>query len=219
MRKLLFFAIIIASVAFVQQTNAQVSQTYDFSATVLKFIAINPGNANFAVDPVGNWNHEVVDPATPNAEVLPGWPDWKAKLADNAYSNCPFTITFTGTGGGVNLPILSRQEQNGNGYDRLQTYIVIRNEINGVWGAYGAGHERHDMKFMSDPEGAATGNYVTGQTVTFNETPHNGEIQTEFFMSAALPHKTPDFGSPNTWNQSADAGLYTCQIVATYAAI
>ena len=197
-------------VCFVQKVSAQsASTTFNFSATVEKWIAVAEGTVNVGLE--GSWNHTKVNPGIAGSQNLVGFPQWKTRLEDNVYANCPFTVTYSG------MPILSRTELNGNGADRLQTSIVIRNYINGYYNAELAGFERQDMSFVSGPEGANTGTF-TNQSLSF-QTPHNGEVITEIFMSAALPHLSPDFGNANTWNQSADAGLYTCQVVATYAAL
>ena len=214
MKKSIFvIAIMIAMLFVVQKSNAQTA-TFNFQATVEKYIAVSATQVD--VNLAGSWNQTRLNPGTAGSQNLVGFPQWKTLLTDNVYANCPFSVTYAGADG--NFPILSRTEINGNGDDRLQTSIVIRNEINGSWGAYQAGHEIHDMSFVSDAEGANTGTY-TNQSIQFTETPHNGEVRTEIFMSAALPHLSPDFGNANSWNQSADAGLYTCKVIATYAAI
>jgi hypothetical protein len=221
MKKLLFIlAIMFATVSYVNAQPGATSQTFQLTATVAKYLAVNPAYLSNDVNPIGAWNQTIVDPAVNGSNVLPGWPAWKVQYKDNVYANCPFTVTYTGTGGGAPLPILSREEVNGNGFDRLQTLIIVRNEINGEWpAAMGLlGHESHDMKFVSDAEGAATGTF-TGNSQSFLETPHDGEVNTTVWMSAALPHATPEFGVDNTWNQSADAGVYTCQVRAVYAVL
>lgn len=211
-------SVLVVMVAVLVSASAQnLSQKFNLQAKVSQYITVNPGNLVNEVNPVGAWNQTIVDPGDVDAHVLPGWPSWKVEYKDNVYANCPFTITYTGTSvGSSTFPILSRQEVNGNGFDRLQTYIVVRNEINGEWNNYLPGHESHDMKFISDAEGADNGT-MTGSTLNFVETPHDGEVATTIWMSAALPHVTPEFGVDNTWNQSADAGLYTCEVNAVYA--
>ena len=215
MKKLTILFVALFAVVMVSKAQTTV-QSYHLSATVQPYIEVNPSFVSVQVDPVGNWNHEIVDPAIAGSENLPSWPDWKLRLVDNVYANCPFTITYAGGSG--NDPVLSRDEINGNGKDRLQTYLIVRNEINGVYGAYQPGHQRIDAKFVSGAEGVATGAW-TNQTVNFTETPHDGEVQTEVFLSAALPHLSPDWGADNSWNQSADAGVYTAVVTATYAVL
>ena len=196
--------------------NAQKSVTFKFSATVEKYIEVSSCTVN--VGEYGSWNHTILDPALVGNATLSGFPVWKTRLPNNVYANCPFTVSFAGSSIGSDLPILSRTEINGDIVDRLQTAIVIRTEINGYWNHYLAGHEVHDMSFVSNPEGANTGTY-TNQSCSFLQAPHNGEVRTEIFLSAALPHKTPDFATTKTANQSADAGEYTAQVIATYVAI
>lgn len=212
MKKLsMILAIAIAMVCFTTTVNAQVSATYNFSATVTPFIAVNLNT--FAVPTV------TVDPSVNGDAVLnlpSGYPVYRTQLTSNVYSNTPFTVTFAGSSLGTSLPILSRQEGNGGIVDRLKTAISIMTEINGDNGNY-PGFERNIMSFVSDPatQGAATGTW-TNQTCHFYNAPHDGVVRTDFYLSAALPHATPDFANAHyTWT-SADAGDYTFQVVATY---
>ncbi|GAH67675.1 unnamed protein product [marine sediment metagenome] len=200
-------------VVFSGMAMAGVTQTFNLSATVPDYIEVNPAYATVN-------KHVLVD--VPDDGSAPPWAKWAGNMKDAVYVNCPFTITYVGHNGvDDGLPILARHEiPTGNGWDRLQTSIVIKNKINEV----GADYERHDMSFLSDPDGAAAGTYSTtgfcsGATVTFDNAPHDGEVRVEWFFNASLPHKSPDFGPDNTWNESADAGLYECQLVATYAVI
>lgn len=217
MKKLFFFAaIMIAMVCFTQKVNAQAS-TFNFNATVEKYIAVHEGTVN-----VASLNQTKLNPGVTGSEILAaGFPtdaNYKSQLGDNVYSNTPFSVTYSGSSLSSSLPILSRQEGNGGIVDRLQTAIFITTEINGDNFNY-AGFERHNMTFISDPEGAATGTW-TNQTCTFVNAPHDGAVRSDFYLSAALPHKTPDFGGLHGIpSRSADAGEYTCQVIATYAAL
>jgi hypothetical protein len=203
---------------FAQSTKAQsASATYNFSATVAKFIAVNQVTNN-----VASLAQTQVDPAVAGSELLaagfPAQANYKSQLTDNVYANTPFSVTFSGSSLSSSLPILSRQEGNGGIVDRLQTAIFVTTQINGDNANY-PGYERHDMTFISDAEGANTGTY-TNQSLTFANAPHDGVVRTDFYLAAALPHKTPDFGGLHGIpSRSADAGNYTCQIVATYTAL
>jgi len=196
---------------FIGMSFAQQTQTFNLKTTVQQYVEVNPA-------------YVIVTPGTKTISgndlvAVPGFPDYGWGRTDVAYANCPFSVSYAGSGGGVAFPILSKSEVPiGNGYDRLQTRILIKNRINGVWGAHETDFERHDMNFLSDPDGADIGTW-TNQTVTFANAPHDGEIHVDLFFKGTLPHVSPDFGTNNTWNQSADAGLYECQLIATYTAL
>jgi len=200
----------LSAIAMAQPPKTTDTQTFNFSATVQKHIEVNP-----TCTPLSK-SRTIFGTGTGTPT---GYPQWAGRWDDAVYANCPFTISYTGSGGGVAYPILSRQEiPRSDRYDRLQTRIHIKNRINGVYGAHDTDFERHDMDFMSGANGAATGAWA-GQTLTFNNAPHDGEVQVELFFDATLPHKSPDFGPDNPWNESADAGVYTCTLTATYTAL
>lgn len=211
MKKLLGIGLaVLMVVAFSGMVMAQNTQTFNLSATVHKYIEVNPSYATV------NKHRDVYLPydGTP-----PGLPGYAWSRSDVVYANCPFTISYVGSNdAGDNLPILARDEVNGNGYDRLQTGIVVRHFINGVLGNPQTGYERQDMDFRSDPDGANTGTWIK-QNITFVNTPHDGEVMVRLRFSATPPHASPDWSRDNPWNESADAGTYTCTLVATYAVI
>lgn len=192
-------------------------QQLQFKVTVQKYIEVNPG-----VTPMV-FSRTIPGQGT---GVPTGYPQWAAHWIDPIYVNCPFTISYNGYNPAVdNLPILARLEiPIGNGYDRLQTRIHIKNNINGTKQNPGNDYERHDMDFRSHADGAPTGTwstsgFCTGQTLTFAYTPHDGEVDVELFFDGTLPHQTPEFGVDNPWNQSADAGMYKCRLRVTYMAL
>ncbi len=185
------------------------SQTFNFSCTVEKYIEVNP-------------DYKVVDkpmitiPGFGDGVLSTGWSN-KTSYYDTIYANCPFTFTLEGDNdAGDGLPILAREELRAgsglNRWDRLQTLLVFKYTIN--MGEY------HHVMFTSDAEGAGTGNWSpAGGSMGFKSAPHDGEVALDVFLGAALPHKSPDFGTDNTWNQSADAGVYTCHVTVTYTAL
>jgi len=187
---------------------AGTTQTFNFSCTVQKHIEVNPAcaviNASLTIPGFGSGSVPVVTE--------------HGGCRDAAYANCPFTVSFVGNNpASDNLPILARLETSTtNRYDRLQTIIQIRYYINLPWGT--SGWEGHHMDFLSGPDGT-TVNTWTGQTLTFVNYPHDGEIYMDWHFGASLPHLSPDFGPDNTWQQSADAGLYTCNVTATFAVV
>lgn len=182
------------------------SQVFKFKCTVQKYIEVNPAFATVS-----------------RSMTLPGHGPGNVPVRsvfggtyDGAYANCPFSVSLAGHNAvDDNLPILARLEVNGNGYDRLQTIIQIRYYINLP---SGPGWEGYDMDFLSDPEGANTGTW-NNQSVSFTNTPHDGEIYIECQFGSSLPHLTPEFGVNNTWNQSADHGMYKCKVIATLTAL
>jgi len=213
MHKKFFVLVVAIALVTVGMGFGQKTQTFRMKVVVEKYIEVNPGYAEV--------EKKRTIPGTGDGTPT-GYPTWAGNLIDAVYANCPFTITYEGTNdAGDPFPILARRETpNGNGWDRLQTRIHIKNRINEV----GADPERHDVAFESGPDGANTGTwstigYCSGSMVQFNNAPHDGEVRIEWFFDGTLPHKSPDFGVDNTWNQSADAGEYSCRLIATYAAI
>ena len=211
-RVFLISAMIVAMVAMVSSVQAQ-TQTFDLSATVQEYIEVNP---DFAVMSASR----TVDPAEgASAADLESF-NYVGKYQDVVYANCPMNISVEGDNPASDgEPILAREEVNGNGFDRLQTNVDIRPEINGSYNNQGAGWDRAKFIFTSGSDGAATGNWLYGKTATFSNAPHNGEVSLGLYFDAALPHVSPDFGTDNTWKQSADAGEYTAEVVMTYSTL
>jgi len=219
------FAVILSSVvvafAFIAMTTSNVqaqSQQFNLSATVEKYVEVNP---NFNIVDVPN---QVIDPGEPGSDEAGNYGGLTGMtMEDAAYANCKVSVTYEGNNAaGDGEPILAREEVNGNGFDRLVTLVWIRHYINGDYGD--PGWDRKDVWFKSDNNGASTGNWSTGSFATgksfqFDHVPHDGEIDLTLNFDAALPHESPDFGTDNTWNQSADAGEYTATLTATYSAL
>ena len=185
------------------------SQVFKFKCKVQKYIEVNPAY-KVVHKPM------ITIPGFGDGVLSTGWSN-KTSYYDTIYANCRFTFTLEGDNdAGDGLPILAREElRAGSGlgrWDRLQTLLVFKYTINpGEW---------HYVKFTSDAEGIAGGDWSpAGGSMGFKSAPHDGEVALEVFLGAALPHKSPDFEVDNTWNQSADAGLYKCKVIATYTAL
>ena len=134
---------------------------------------------------------------------------------DLAYANCPFQVTISGSNAAGNtIPRFARNEvgTHANGWDILPTTYAIRFLMNGVWN-----------EFTDWWDGASqfpiTKNYA--------EAPHNGQVKMQMTVEANGT-TTPDPGMPVrqiainpafTWDQSADAGVYTCTMVVTLTAL
>ena len=200
MHKKFFVLVVAIGLVTVGMGFGQNQQTFNFECTVEPYIEVNP---TFAVINASRTIHGYGTGAPPHSRNYGTY--W-----DAVYSNSRFTVSFEGENdAGDNLPILAMKEPGASTrYDRLQTIISIRPIIN--WG--GPDTEYREVEFHY------TG-WWPGTTLTFNNTPHDGEIAIGLYFNAGLPHKSPDFGVDNTWDQSADAGLYTCTVVATYAVI
>jgi len=210
-----FFVLFVALfvVAAGMSFGQAVTQTFTMNVTVSKYLEVNSAyvlvSKSRTIPGVGDGIPAV-------------YPTWAGNMLDAVYSNTGFTISYAGNNPATDgFPILAKLEMpRGDRYDRLQTRIQIKNKIN----EGGADYERHDMRFDSGPDGASAGTYSvagfnSGSFLTFNNAPHDGELRVEWFFDGTLPHKSPDFGPDNPWNESADAGLYTCTLVATYAVI
>ena len=197
---------------FAVNTQAQQTQTFNLSATVEKYVEVNPAYEQMDFS-------RTINPGDAGSADLE-WFNQVGVWKDVVYANCRMQVTMQGDNpAGDGLPILAREEVNGNGFDRLQTNVDIRPQINGHWYDQRPGYERAKFIFTSDAEGAATGNWLYYNSYSFSNVPHDGEVRMSASFDAALPHESPDFGTDNTWNQSADAGEYTATLTATYSAL
>ena len=209
---LVLTGLFVAMLFAVNSVQAQNTQTFNLSATVEEYVEVNP---SFEVMSASR----TINPGDAGSADLESF-NYVGKYQDVVYANCPMEISVEGDNpANDGEPILARDEVNGNGFDRLQTNVDIRPEINGTYNNQGPGWQRAKFIFTSDPEGAATGNWLYGKTATFSNAPHDGEVSLGLYFDAALPHESPDFGTDNTWNQSADAGDYSANVVVTYSAL
>ncbi len=178
------------------------SQTFTLTTTVQKYIECRAGM------PL-----TVVDPTIPGGGVAvhngsnPAITFYTNAGNELAYANCPFTVQLSGNNdAGDNLPILARQEVGETRFDRLITSIGLQVPNTSV-----------NISFYSDPDGAVSGTWAGNPSSC--PVPHDGEVGAFIYLGAALPHLSPEFGIDNTWNESADAGTYTCTLTFTYAII
>ncbi len=202
-----FLSVFVFAILVTTNVQAQETQTITFNATVEPYIEINPDYLNMEFS-------TSINPGDAGSAVMDHGFDQASTYNDAVYANCPMQISVEGDNpAGDGEPILARQEVDGNGYDRLQTKIQLRHLLNGGNPVTGGKYF-----FTSDPDGAATGNWKWGKTHDFL-TPHDGEVDLMVYFRARLPHASPDFGTDNTWNQSADAGDYTADLVVTYSVL
>lgn len=197
----LFVALVLAAgMGFGQ--GASDSQTFTLTTTVQKYIECRAGLALTVTDPpipgggtaIHNGTYPAITFYTNDGNEL-------------AYANCPFTVQLSGdNGAGDNLPILARQEVGETRFDRLITSIGLQVPGTTV-----------NISFYSDPDGAVSGTWNGNPSNC--PVPHDGEVGAFIYLGAALPHLSPEFGVDNTWNESADAGTYTCTLTFTYAVI
>jgi hypothetical protein len=130
---------------------------------------------------------------------------------DFAYANCPFRITISGDNpAGEGKPRFARLETgtHANGYDTLPTRWWIFLQIDGV-----DDYRAPDAKnFPYSWEHA--------------EAPHNGQIKLKFNIYTnwedvqdSIPIRHTTINPAFAWQDSADAGLYTCSVVVTLGAL
>jgi hypothetical protein len=209
MKKSLIFVMALGLLFFVAQTtNAQNSDNVQFnlSMTVDKYIETAPG-------PI-DWDFGTTSHATsygPSREQLYGnLGEW-----DLAYANCPFSVTVEGDNdAGQGVPRFARAEvgPNANGYDVLATMYQIHFTTNG----------NRDLFYGTWLQGAHQFPY----TKSFNEAPHNGQVKMDMkawvnstIASEAVPVRATIIDPNYTWQQSADAGEYTCTMTVTLTAL
>ena len=205
MKKLFIFLAAIALIAGVSFAQSD-TQTFNFTVEVEKYIEVNP-------------SHKVMNVTTPSispADVYGPKTNYSFfKYTHSiAYSNCPFQIQLDGeNGAGDGLPIFARMETgpNANGWDRLDTKLIFSFIA-------GSGYKR--IQFGDEGYyGGGVKNAWTNNPYSFTEAPHDGEIGLELVTQATFLDPVPDWPTNNTWNQSPDAGTYTCTVIATYTAL
>lgn len=205
-------------------TGSGGSQTVDLTVNVLKFVAVNP--THVAPNLFGT-----IDPGLPAADIIgnvfsqgctvayPGVGHLPRSVF--GYSNCPFSVTMSGN------PCLKRQEVDCNGnllatWDYLWTRLVYIVEVNDYIHNQSGGldSQRGTQVFECLGHTNLPGSWIT-PTANLT-TPHNGLIMGLIYFVAALePNVAPNFSGPQNKSQklSQDAGVYTGNFVATYAAL
>lgn len=206
----LFALTLIAGLSFAQSTG---SASFDLKMTVDKYIETATSPISFDFGTTMNNSYY----GAPRNEDLyyPAWGEWNI-----AYANCGFSVSLTGdNGASQGVPRFARQEvgAHGGAWDILNTVYQIGFLTNGV------------------VENDAFG-YVWGfgasmfpKTATFTETPHNGQVKMRMAAhvnshwqpdkDAGIPIRETVINPAFTNIQSADAGVYTCTMVVTLAAI
>jgi hypothetical protein len=208
MKKLLMLsAILIAMFCFTAAVSAQNNPVqFNLQMTVNKYIETTPNPITFNYGTTSHSN---------NAESLDG--GGVAGIQWNiAYANCPFNITFAGSGpGSAAQPRFGRAEvgTQGVGIDVLNTFYqihVITNTV--VTGINGDGNW-----------GIAAKEFPYTQSIS--EAPHNGQVALNMYpyVNTAsrdnVPVRQTLINSGFTNDMSADAGDYTCSMVITLAAL
>jgi len=132
-----------------------------------------------------------------------------------AYANCPFSVNIAGDNpAGEGKPRFARLETgpHATGYDTIPTLYAIHFTTNGV----------SDLFFGTWLQGAHQFPY----TKNYTEAPHNGQVKMNLdiwanatIASEAVPVRQTLINPGFTWQQSADAGIYTCFMVVTLTAL
>jgi len=183
------------------------SDTVNFSLTLdmMKYIECVPGPISWFL----GTTHYTTAWGPPRLEIYVS-NEW-----DLAYANCPFQVTISGNNDNNDgIPRFARLEEgpNSNGYDTLPTIYNIRFLTNGSW---------WDFTDWFD------GSSQFPITKDCLEAPHNGQVRMKMTIGANST-TTPDPGCPTrkiaidpsfTWDQSADAGTYSCTLIVTFTAL
>lgn len=198
----LFFFLMTGAMCFAQGSTD--STTFNLSLTMAKYIESLP-----TVDWFLGSTHYTNLWGPPRLEIHVG-NEW-----DLAYSNTPFQVTIEGSNeAGNTIPRFARNEvgDHANGWDILPTTYNIKFLMNGVW-----------YDFTDWWDGASQ----FPITRSYMEAPHNGQVKMRMNVEANGT-TTPDPGMPVrqiainpafTWDQSADAGLYECNLLVTFTAL
>lgn len=201
--------LLVGGTCFAQTTG---NVTFNLSMTVDKYIEVTPGSLSFDFGTtIHNGNREEL-----NSALTGPWGEW-----DLAYANCPFSVTISGNNPvGQNKPRFARAEVGANaagGFDVLSTAFQIGILTNGIWNnEFGLNYGVRASEFP--------------KTVSFAEAPHNGQVKMKMAakvnnpgdpneISAGFPIRETVINSLLTNAQSADAGVYTCTMTVTLAAI
>lgn len=207
MKNLMILAVMTFCLFAVSKANAQTDEVqFKLSMTVDKYIEAAPG-------PI-NWDFGTTSHSTswgPSRESLDGtMGEWNI-----AYANCPFSVTISGdNAAGQGVPRFARKEvgANANGYDVLSTLYQIHFTTNGV----------RDLFYGTWLQGAHQFPY----TKSFSEAPHNGQIKMDMkayvnstIASEQVPVRATIIDPNYTWQQSADAGVYECEMEVVFTAL
>jgi hypothetical protein len=198
MKKLLLILAAIALVARMPFGQTQ-STTFNLSLYLNEYIETMPGPV--AVDLGHTWQRNTAE--VYGMSQLNPW--------DFAYANCPFRATFTGDNpAGEGKPRFARQETgaHANGYDTLSTRFFFGFLIDGIRNS--GAMDAKGFPFSWD----------------YAESPHNGQVRMDWLvyvnwedLQDSVPVRHTRIDPSFTWQQSADAGLYTCSVIVTLGAL
>jgi hypothetical protein len=207
MKKVFFVLFVFAAMttaSFAQGTTD--STVLNLSMTLDKYIETMPGPVSWNIGTTGYTN--AWGPA--REFVYSPLGQWNL-----AYANCPFRVSITGDNpAGEGKPRFARQEvgPHANGFDTLPTLYAINFTTNGV----------RDLFYGTWLQGAHQFPYSKDYT----EAPHNGQVFLDISVfvndtvaSEAIPVRAIAINPAFTWQQSADAGVYTAQLTITLTAI
>lgn len=210
----MIFAMMIAiGCYFAQSAKAQNPVNVSLSMSVAKYIETKTGSLIFDF---GTATHNVYNGAPGNMDLYyPATADW-----DFAYSNTGFSVTIAGNNpANQQVPRFARLETGAktSGYDVLNTLFKI-----GIW---------TNGEVQNDAFGHVWGFGASSfpKTANFDETPHNGQVRMTMLAlvnshwqndkDAGIPIRETVINRNMTNDQSADAGIYTCEMTITLAAI
>lgn len=224
----------LGSVAYASRPPAKASQMIFMDITVRPFIAVNP-NPWFVH--FGSLYPGEVPPNPAETYVNTGF-------KEVAYSNVKFAVTLEGNNFARDgYPIFAREEKDEGGtglgrWDRLRThlrfdfftnYLFKKDSNNNLILLSGdADYSDKTIQFNcevpSNPGNKWSGTWSNGGKADLH-LPHDGDIVARVWTgvwpktpegTTRLPHTTPDWYHDNSWWQSADAGAYSCWVLATY---
>lgn len=201
--------VLVAGMSFGQNTD---SVNFELSMTVDEYIETiqNPVSFDFGTT-IHTGNREEL-----NTALTGPTGEWNF-----AYANCGFTLTVSGDNpASQGVPRFARAEvgPTASGFDILSTAYQI-----GIWTNGNCNNElgwNYGIRAREFPRTATTG---------LDEAPHNGQVL--FKMNAKVNNPDGPTEAPGipiretlinqafTWDQSADAGIYTCTMLVTLMAV
>jgi len=208
MHKKFFVLVVAIALVTVGMGFGQNQTKFNFSVVVDPYIEVLVPVQDMAVSP-----YHVKGPAFAGMVAtytgLSGG-SWPGGIGDLAYVNCPFSVTIEGDNpAGDGKPIYAREEVDGTGaglnrYDRLNTQWQIRLHTD-----Y---RPQLDIVFAK----AETAPW----TYTANEAPHNGWVGIDFMCYGhRVDGPAAKIDRNQAYDQSPDAGVYTCFLVITLTAL
>jgi hypothetical protein len=199
MKKHAVLLAVVLGVAGLALGQASQSTTFNLSLYLNEYIETMPGPVD--VNLGHTWQRNTAE--VYGMSQLSPW--------DFAYANCPFRATFTGDNpAGEGKPRFARLETgtHANGYDTLSTRLFFGFLIDGVRNS--GAMDAKGFPFSWD----------------YPEAPHNGQVRMDWLvyvnwedLQDTVPVRHTRIDPAFDWQDSADAGLYTCTIVVTLGAL